>query len=133
MGNQEAKTLILLVEDEADFREIFSIKLKQAGFEVVTAENGADALEKLKTVKPSCVVMDFQMPILNGVETFQKIKENPELTNLKVVFMTNHGEPLLEMSDVDKKFAEEIGAANFFRKTDELSISIDKIRQACGG
>ncbi len=132
MADANKKALILLVEDEADFREIFGIKLKKAGFDVKTAENGADALLKLKTVKPDCVVMDFQMPVMNGLETFEKIKENPELQNLKVVFMTNHGEPLMEMHDVDRKFAEEIGAVNFFRKTDELDSAIDKLKKVCG-
>lgn len=126
------KPHILLVEDEADFREIMSTKLIAGGFEVTPAENGVEALEKLKTVKPDLVILDFMMPKMNGLETFMKMQEDPELKKLKVVFMTNHGEPLLELGDSDKKYAQEIGAMDFIRKTDDLNIAISHFKELCG-
>lgn len=122
----------MLVEDEADFREIFLAKLKAANCNVETAENGEEALQKLKTIKPDLVVMDFMMPKMNGVETFMKMKEDPELSKLKVVFMTNHGEPLMELGDADRMYAKEIGATDFFRKTDDLNAIISHIKELCG-
>ncbi len=126
------KPTILLVEDEADFREIFGTKLTAGGFIVVPAENGEDALEKLKTIKPDLVILDFMMPKMNGLETFMKMKESEELKKLKVVFMTNHGEPLLELGDTDKKYAQEIGAMDFIRKTDDLNIAVSHFKEICG-
>lgn len=124
--------LVLIVEDEADFREILGTKLKAAGFDVQTAENGEEGLAKLKTIKPDLVVLDFMMPKMNGVETFMKMKEDEELKKLKVVFMTNHGEPLLELGDSDRQYAKEIGAADFFRKTDDLNIAVTHLKELCG-
>lgn len=125
------KSLILLVEDDPDFREIFMTKLRAAGFEVESAENGEDGLEKLKTIKPDLVVLDFMLPKMNGLETFMKMKEDVLLKKLKVVFMTNHGEPLLELGDSDRKYAKEIGAADFFRKTDELNATVAHLKELC--
>lgn len=123
---------ILLVEDEADFREIFGTKLQAAGFEVATVENGEEALLKLKTMKPDLVVLDFMMPKMDGVEAFMKMQEDPDLKKLRVVFMTNHGEPLLELAESDRKYAREIGAVDFFRKTDELGTIVDHLKELCG-
>mgnify|MGYP001559020305 CR=1 FL=1 len=126
-----AKPLVLIIEDEADFREILSTKLTSAGFDVQTAENGEEGLQKLKTIKPDLVVLDFMMPKMNGIETFAKIKEDEELKKLKVVFMTNHGEPLLELGDSDRQYAKEIGAADFFRKTDDLNFAVAHLKELC--
>lgn len=126
-----AKSLILLVEDDADFREIFTDKLKAAGFDVQTAEDGEDGLSKLKTTKPDLAILDFMMPKMNGLEAFMKIQEDPELKKLKIVFMTNHGEPLLELGESDRKYAKEIGAMDFFRKTDDLDVIISQLRELC--
>lgn len=126
------KPLILLVEDEADFREILTAKLTAGGFDVQTAGDGVEGLEKLKTIKPDLVILDFMMPKMNGLETFMKIKEDAELKKLKVVFMTNHGEPLLELGDSDKKYAQEIGAMDFIRKTDDLNLAVAHLKELCG-
>ena len=90
-----AKT-ILLIDDSADFIEIFSLKLKAAGFAIETAENGAEALEKLKIVRPDLVLLDMEMPVMNGAEMLLKIKGDTTLKDLKVAFLTNLGDPRQE-------------------------------------
>ena|SRR3989338_3899036 len=123
------KPLILLVDDSDDFREIMSLRLNAAGFDTLQANGGEAALSKLKNNKPDLVVLDLEMPGMNGVETLMKIKADPATKNEKVVFLTNYGEPQEKLAEVDKKFAFEVGALCYLRKTDDMSHIIKEIQQ----
>jgi|SRR3989344_1342360 len=123
---------ILLVDDSSDFREIFSLKLKAAGFVVETAENGAEALDKLKTTKPDLVLLDMEMPVMNGAETLMKLREDAALKDLKVAFLTNLGDPKKEGATSDEKFALEAGAVSYLRKTDDLDLIIAAAQKLIG-
>ena len=127
--------LILLVDDEKDFLEIFATKLMAAGFEVVGAMSGEDALESLKQVKPDLILLDVQMPGLNGVDTLSKIKSDPGFKNTKVAFLTNYGEPLpvKELLENDKKFAKEIGAMDYIKKSDDLDDVVKHVKDILSG
>ena len=65
---------VLAVDDEDDVRRLIQIKLKKAGFEVVTATNGEEGVEKCKAEKPDVVVMDWMMPKMDGPTATAKIK-----------------------------------------------------------
>ncbi|MDP3956477.1 MAG: response regulator [bacterium] len=124
------KPLILLVDDEENFLEIFSTELQSAGFEVVAVDSGEAALAKLKEVKPALVLLDVQMPELNGAEILEKIKADPNLSGTKVAFLTNLGNPDKSLQWTDEKFAREVGAVDYIKKTDDLGnirIQIEKI------
>ena len=112
----ENKKLILLVDDNKDFLEILSTKLTLSGFKIETASNGEEGLLKLKKIKPDLVVLDLEMPVLGGIDAFSKIKEDADLANLKVVFLTNYGEPREGENWYDEKIAREVGAADFIKK-----------------
>ena len=78
--------LVLLVDDDLDLLENTAFMIKSAGLEVITAENGIEAVEKYKEVKPSLVIMDVRMPKLDGYDAFFKIKQfDPEA---KVILIT---------------------------------------------
>ena len=65
---------VLAVDDEDDVRRLIETKLKKAGFEVVTAVNGEEAVEKCKAEKPDVVIMDWMMPKMDGPTAVAKIK-----------------------------------------------------------
>jgi two-component system alkaline phosphatase synthesis response regulator PhoP len=65
---------VLAVDDEDDVRRLIQIKLKKAGFDVITAVNGEDGVEKCKTEKPDVVVMDWMMPKMDGPTATARIK-----------------------------------------------------------
>ena len=65
---------VLAVDDEDDVRRLIQIKLKKAGFEVVTAVNGEEGVEKCKAEKPDVVIMDWMMPKMDGPTATAKIK-----------------------------------------------------------
>lgn len=116
------------MDEDQNFREIFSRELKAAGFRVETADGGQHGVEKAKQLKPDLVLMDVQMPGMDGVATVMKMKEDPETKDLKVVFLTSFGSPEEELQAIDVKYSKDIGAAGYIRKTDDLDILVSKIR-----
>ncbi len=121
--------LILIVDDEPDFREIFGIKLRADGFRVDTAENGEVALGKIKALRPDIVLMDVKMPVMDGATAVLKMREDPDMKDIKVAFLTSLGDPRLEMSEINKKFSEQFGAQGYLKKTDDLDLLCARIRE----
>lgn len=123
------KYTVLLVDDDSNFREILRAKLEPEGFVVSEAVDGEDGFDKAKHIKPDLILMDVQMPKMNGVESLSKIKLDPDISNTKVIFFTNYGEPDPNSSGLDEKFAKEAGAVGHLRKTEDLSIIISRIKR----
>ncbi len=120
--------LILIVDDDPNFREIFSTGLKAEGFATETATNGAEGVEKVHAIHPDLVLMDVQMPVMDGVTAFMKLKEEPENHDLKVAFLTVLGDTRAEIQEVDRRFSKELGAAGYMRKTDPLDDLFHRIK-----
>lgn len=122
--------LILVVDDDPDFREIFSTKLKATGYRVETAENGAQGVEKVKALKPALVLMDVSMPGMDGATAVLKLREDldQDVKNVKVAFLTSLGDPRHEMQDLNIKFSEDFGAQGYLKKTDDLDSLVEKIK-----
>ena len=80
---------ILMIEDDPDIRRVAVMALKfKGGFEVVTADDGVDGLEKARAEKPDVILLDSMMPRMDGPETCRQLKADPELKNIPVVFLT---------------------------------------------
>ena len=120
MTDTPKQKLILIIDDTADFREIFSLKLGAAGYKVIAASGGEEGIAKIRTEKPDLVLLDMEMPGMNGVETITAIKNDPIIKDTKVCFLTSYGEVQESQSWLDNKFAEEIGAVDYIRKTDDF-------------
>ena len=118
---------ILIVDDEPDFREIFSAKLTDAGYRVATAENGNAALEKMAKEVPDLVLMDVKMPIMDGATAVLKMRDDPKLKNVRVAFLTSLGDPQLEIQEINEKFSADFGAQGYLKKTDDLNTLAEKI------
>lgn len=124
--------LILIVDDDSNFREIFSVKLINAGFRVETAENGLLGVQKAKATKPALILMDVKMPVMDGATAVLKLREDDETKNAKIAFITSLGDPRTEMQDVNVKFSEEFGAQGYLKKTDDLDALVLKVRGFLG-
>lgn len=81
-----AKKMVLLVDDDLDLLENTAYMIKSAGFEVITAENGLEAVDKFKEIKPSLVIMDIKMPKMDGYDAFFKIKQFDQ--DAKIILIT---------------------------------------------
>lgn len=122
--------LVLIVDDDINFREIWKIKLSNSGFNVLTASNGKEALEILQNNKPNVILLDVIMPEMDGIETFLKIKDNPELNSCKIFFITSLDDLDAELANYHKKIAIDLGAAEFLRKATDLNELADILHKA---
>lgn len=82
------KQKILIVEDDPDIMRILSQTLSSAGFHVVPAYGGQDAINKVRAQMPDLVLTDLAMPKVSGVEVIEKIKQDPETRQIPVVAVT---------------------------------------------
>lgn len=99
MGSCATAVDVLLVDDEQDVRDLVSEILSRAGYTVRTASDGRDAIEVLDHVRPSVIIMDLQMPIMNGAEFRQAQRRNREWIKIPTVVMTGTtDEPLLDLA-----------------------------------
>jgi CheY-like chemotaxis protein len=83
---------ILIAEDERDIRDLVAFTLRFAGYEVVAASNGEEALEMAPRVNPDLILMDVRMPRMTGYEACRAMKQNPDLKDIPVVFLTARGQ-----------------------------------------
>jgi PAS domain S-box-containing protein len=81
---------ILIVDDEEDIREVLRISLTDLGYEVLTAENGEEALRIVREITPPIVLTDIRMPVMDGIELLRKIKQ--EDSEIEVIMITGHGD-----------------------------------------
>ena len=83
---------ILIVEDDAFISEMYSNKLKKAGFEIQVIKDGEEAIKQIPEIKPDLILLDIVLPKMDGFEILKRIKENPQMQNIKVVLLTNLGQ-----------------------------------------
>jgi CheY-like chemotaxis protein len=81
----------LVVDDEFHIVQVVAIKLRNNGYEVVTADNGADAYTLACEHKPDIIVTDYQMPGLTGLELIEKLRSTPQTAAIPVIMLTARG------------------------------------------
>jgi len=99
MGNMN-KT-ILVADDESHILHVVSLKLRNAGYRVLTARDGQEALELAQSEKPDLLITDYHMPELSGLELCQKLKQGPETSGIPAIMLTARGYHL-EPSDTER-------------------------------
>jgi CheY-like chemotaxis protein len=82
--------MVLIVDDEPDNRAIAEKVLSFSGAEVYTAENGAEGLKLLEGIKPSFILLDLSMPVMDGWEMFKLLRDNPKTEHIPVIALTAH-------------------------------------------
>ncbi len=88
---------ILLVDDDLFVTTLYQTKLRGEGYQVETANSGAEALSKLETLRPDTIILDLNMPEMNGVEVLKQIRSRPELKDVPVIIFSNgHVQSLLD-------------------------------------
>lgn len=79
---------VLVVDDEIHIVHVVSLKLRNRGFEVISADNGADAYERVCAEMPDLIITDFQMPVMTGLEFLEKLRGNGETAAIPVIMLT---------------------------------------------
>lgn len=83
-----ARPRILIAEDNADLREVYSFVLSEGGFEVKEASNGREAIEAIKQERPDILVTDIMMPEVNGMEVVKWIKSETDMEELPIIVIS---------------------------------------------
>lgn len=101
---------ILIVEDEADIRELLRYSLTQEGYAVEEAADGAEALERITRRAPDLVLLDLMLPRMSGLELCRRLRANPDTASLPVMVVTAKG------AEVDRILGLEMGADDYVVK-----------------
>ena len=123
------KPIILVVDDEESFLEIMSTKLRSSGFDVALAHNGGEAFTEASKLMPDLILMDINIPGGTGTDAALAIKQNPTTKGLKIAFLTSMQDPWPSVHGDKEKLAQALGMEDFIQKTDDLDITVGKIRE----
>src|SRR5437868_8690401 len=92
---------ILVADDETHILHVVSLKLRNAGFNVITARDGQEALEMAQQEKPDLIITDYHMPQLSGLELCQRLKKDPATSAIPAIMLTARGYQL-DPSDTEQ-------------------------------
>lgn len=116
------KKRVLVVDDESDFVELIKLRLETAGFEVLSAYSGKEALEKLKSEKIDVVLLDILMPGMDGFAVLKKVRKDYKGMPVYMITAFSNEERF--------ELAKNLGASGFIVKTDDLKKELDNITGA---
>jgi len=116
--NINSKSKILLAEDDKFISRAYQDGLTRAGFEVILAHDGAEAIKKIKETSPDLILLDLIMPEKDGFEVLEDIKADDKLKNIPVIILSNLGQ------DTDIKKGRELGAVDYLIKS---NFSLDEV------
>ena len=121
-----SKGRILVVDDEIYIVHILDFSLGMEGYEVLTALDGEQALERLKSDKPDLIVLDIMMPKLDGYETCKRLKADPITKDMPVILLSAKGR------NVDQKIGFEVGADDYITKPFSPRKLVERINAVLG-
>ena len=114
---------ILVVEDQADNREILRDLLTFSGFEIVEATDGAQALDAITKRRPDLILMDIQLPVMDGYEATRRIKADPATKDIPIIVVTSYAR------SGDEAKARAAGSDDYVAKPFSPRALLTKIRK----
>ncbi len=117
---------ILVVDDEPEAVELLEFNLKQAGFDVVTAADGAQAIKKARSVLPSLIVLDLMLPEIDGLDVCKMLRRDPATAGIPIIMLT------AKAAEMDRIVGLELGAEDYITKPfspRELVLRVKKVLQ----
>ncbi|HQP91348.1 MAG TPA: response regulator [Candidatus Omnitrophota bacterium] len=115
----QKKKKILVVDDEADILDLLTNRLKANNYDVVTAVDGEDALDKLSKERPDAILLDIMMPRIGGLDVLKKIRETDK--DLPIFMITAYS------NEERFKIANQFNASGFIIKSDDFQTQIEQI------
>ena len=115
---------ILIVDDSPTEAHVLKGMLEKNGFEIETAENGTEGIERAKVLKPDLILMDVVMPGLNGFQATRQLTKDPETADIPVIIVTTKDQ------ETDRVWGMRQGARDFLTKPVSEKILMEKINAA---
>lgn len=122
MEQMKKNTKILVVDDEQDILELIRHSLNKEGYEVYVAANGQQGVDKARKVKPHLILMDVMMPVMDGMEACRQLKEDPETSEIAIIFLTARSEEFAELAGF------EAGADDYISKPIRSRVLLSRIK-----
>lgn len=117
-----SKSTILIVDDERDILDLIEYNLKKEGFVVVTAEDGEEGIERARQVRPDLVLLDIMMPKMDGLEVIDMMRQDANLKDIPVIFLTARSDEKTEVKGLDR------GADDFLTKPISTTKLVSRIK-----
>jgi len=115
---------ILIIEDDKILADMYIVKFKKEGFDIVGTQNGAEGLELAKKEKPDMILLDVILPQIDGFSLLAKFKKSKDLKHIPIILLTNLG----QQGDIEK--GEKLGATGYLTKSNTTPSSvIEKVKQ----
>ena len=118
---------VLVVDDDAVIRQLICVNLELEGFEVHTAEDGQDALDKVRDIDPVVVTLDIMMPRLDGWETAARLRNDPDTSHIKVILLSARAQ------EADLRRGQGIGVDAYLTKPFDPDDLVTTVRRLAGG
>jgi CheY-like chemotaxis protein len=118
---------VLLVEDNELNRDMLVRRLARVGIDAVCAADGEEGVNKARDLKPDVVLMDINLPVIDGWEAIRRLRDMPETATIPIIALTAHVFP------EDRERAAAVGCSAFVAKPVEMAKLIEAIRQLTGG
>jgi CheY-like chemotaxis protein len=117
---------VLVVDDDEVIRQLIAVNLTLEGFDVATAVDGQDCLDKVTAIGPDVITLDIMMPRLDGWVTAMELRKNPDTSHVKVVLITARAQ------DDDRSRGEQIGVDAYLTKPFDPAEMIRIVRELAG-
>ncbi|MFL5522029.1 MAG: response regulator, partial [Gemmatimonadales bacterium] len=121
MESKSGAPLVMVVDDSLTVRKITSRMLTREGFEVATAKDGVDALQQLQDIKPDCILLDVEMPRMDGFEFARNVRADAKTRSIPIIMITSR------TADKHRNHALELGVNEYMGKPyqeDQLLVLI---------
>ena len=122
MNTNEKVFKVLVVDDEPDILEFLSYNLEKEGFQVITAENGRQGVEKAKKEQPDIILLDVMMPEMAGIEACRTLREMPQFEHTIIAFLTARTEDYSQIAGF------ETGADDYISKPVKPRVLVSRLR-----
>ena len=110
MDMKNASKTVLIVDDDPFILDMYVLKFREEGFRVEVASDGKKAFEQIKEVHPDVVLLDIVMPLMDGFEVLNKVKQDDALKNIPIILLTNLGQK------EDTERGTSLGASDYIIK-----------------
>ncbi len=115
-------TRVLVVDDEPNILLSLEFLMQQAGFDVVTADDGETALQRVATDSPDLILLDISLPGLSGFQVLEQLRSQPEHARLPIIMLTAHGR------EVEREKGLALGADDYVTKPFSTRLLVEKVQ-----
>jgi two-component system alkaline phosphatase synthesis response regulator PhoP len=122
--SQKAK--VLIVDDEPNNVDFLEQALEDSGYQLITATNGQEALNKIQSEQPDIILLDLNMPIMDGFTVLAKVKEDPNLRDIPVIIISSEQESKSVVKGIKQ------GAEDYLTKPVNAGLLVKKVKEYLG-